>query len=72
MSHLQTHVQQANDRLVESDVEAGIQVAVYQGRKLVVDAVVGVADAATCHGRDAEPWREVMSIMMAAGVATVE
>jgi CubicO group peptidase (beta-lactamase class C family) len=47
MSDVQTRVQQAIDRLVESGVEAGIQVAVYQNGKLVVDAVAGIADPAT-------------------------
>ncbi|MGH2534652.1 MAG: serine hydrolase domain-containing protein [Thermomicrobiales bacterium] len=44
---LQQQVQQAIDQLVESGAERGLQVAVYQHGKLVVDAVAGVADPAT-------------------------
>src|SRR5260221_6648368 len=40
-------VQEAIDRLVESGVETGVQVAAYRRGELVVDAVAGVADAAT-------------------------
>jgi len=47
MSDVQQQVQQAIDQLVESGDERGIQVAVYRGGDLVVDAVAGVADPAT-------------------------
>src|SRR5215469_9332166 len=47
MSDAQTQVQDAIDRLVESGAETGVQVAVYQQGRLVVDAVAGVADPAT-------------------------
>jgi CubicO group peptidase (beta-lactamase class C family) len=43
----QKQVQEAIDRLVESGVETGVQVAAYRRGRLVVDAVAGVADAAT-------------------------
>jgi CubicO group peptidase (beta-lactamase class C family) len=47
MSDAQKQVQEAIDRLVESGAERGIQVAVYRGPDLVVDAVAGLADPAT-------------------------
>src|SRR5713226_2763761 len=47
MSDAQTRVQEAIDRLVDFGTERGIQVAVYRGADLVVDAVAGVADPAT-------------------------
>jgi CubicO group peptidase (beta-lactamase class C family) len=47
MSDAQKQVQEAVDRLVESGAERGIQVAVYRGPDLVVDAVAGLADPAT-------------------------
>jgi CubicO group peptidase (beta-lactamase class C family) len=47
MSDAQQCVQQAIDQLVASGIETGIQVAVYQRGKLVVDAIAGVADPAT-------------------------
>ncbi|HLB77562.1 MAG TPA: serine hydrolase domain-containing protein, partial [Candidatus Dormibacteraeota bacterium] len=43
----QRRVQEALDRLVESGTERGMQVAVYRGPELVVDAVAGLADPAT-------------------------
>jgi len=47
MSDAQKQVQEVIDRLVESGTERGIQVAVYHGPDLVVDAVAGLADPAT-------------------------
>jgi CubicO group peptidase (beta-lactamase class C family) len=47
MNDLQQQVQEAVDRLVESGVERGMQVAVYRQGEPVVDAVAGVADPAT-------------------------
>jgi CubicO group peptidase (beta-lactamase class C family) len=47
MSDAQQRVQDAIDQLIASGVETGMQVAVYQRGKLVVDAVAGVADPAT-------------------------
>jgi CubicO group peptidase (beta-lactamase class C family) len=44
---MQEQVQKAIDRLVESDAERGVQVAVYRHGELVVDAVAGIADPAT-------------------------
>src|SRR5260370_15188492 len=43
----QKQVQEAIDRLIEARVETGVQVAAYRRGELVVDAVAGVADAAT-------------------------
>jgi CubicO group peptidase (beta-lactamase class C family) len=47
MSDMQKQVQHAIDQLVETGAERGLQVAVYRHGDLVVDAVAGVADAAT-------------------------
>ena len=44
---IQRQVQQAIDDLVESGAERGMQVAVYHGGELVVDAVAGIADPST-------------------------
>ena len=53
MSDVQHQVQQTINQLVESGVETGVQIAVYRRGELVVDAVAGVADAAT--GRPVTP-----------------
>jgi CubicO group peptidase (beta-lactamase class C family) len=47
MGDLQQQVQQAIDELVGTGAERGLQVAVYQDGKQVVEAVAGVADATT-------------------------
>jgi CubicO group peptidase (beta-lactamase class C family) len=47
MRDAQNQVQEAIDQLVESGTERGLQVAVYRGAELVVDAVSGIADPAT-------------------------
>jgi CubicO group peptidase (beta-lactamase class C family) len=47
MADAQRLVQQAVDDLVASGAERGVQVAVYHRGELVVDAVAGLADAAT-------------------------
>jgi CubicO group peptidase (beta-lactamase class C family) len=52
-TQVQKQVQQAIDEMVESGAERGLQVAVYQHGKLVVDAVAGMADPAT--GRKVTP-----------------
>ena len=46
-SDAQERVQDALDQLVEAGAERGVQVAVYHGPNLVVDAVAGIADPAT-------------------------
>ena len=53
MGDLQQQVQQAIDELVGTGAERGLQVAVYQDGKQVVEAVAGVADATT--GRPVTP-----------------
>jgi CubicO group peptidase (beta-lactamase class C family) len=53
MGDLQQQVQQAVDELVGTGAERGLQVAVYQDGKQVVEAVAGVADATT--GRPVTP-----------------
>src|SRR2546421_4226210 len=47
MNEVQQRVQEAIEGLVESGVERGIQVAVYQHGEPLVEAIAGVADAAT-------------------------
>ena len=47
MSDAQTRVQALLDDLVDSGTERGVQVAIYCGEELVVDAWAGVADPAT-------------------------
>jgi CubicO group peptidase (beta-lactamase class C family) len=47
MSGAQQQVQEAIDQLVEAGIERGMQVAVYRGADLVVDAVTGCADPAS-------------------------
>jgi CubicO group peptidase (beta-lactamase class C family) len=44
---LQRQVQNVIDELVDTGAETGLQVAVYHGGDLIVDAVAGVADSAT-------------------------
>jgi CubicO group peptidase (beta-lactamase class C family) len=47
MSGAQKQVQDAIDQLVDAGTERGMQVAVYRGADLVVDAVAGIADPAS-------------------------
>ena len=47
MNDLQLRIQRVIDGLVESGAERGLQVAVYRHGELLVDAVAGIADAAT-------------------------
>ena len=47
MANIQSRVQALLDRLVERDVERGLQVAAYFDGELVVDAWAGIADAST-------------------------
>jgi CubicO group peptidase (beta-lactamase class C family) len=47
MSEVQKQVQRSIDQLVDSGAERGMQVAVYKGGELIVDAVAGIADPAT-------------------------
>jgi CubicO group peptidase (beta-lactamase class C family) len=47
VNDLQQQIQEAIERLVESEAERGLQVAVYRHGEPVVDAVAGIADPAT-------------------------
>jgi CubicO group peptidase (beta-lactamase class C family) len=67
MSDIQQQVQQAIDQLVESGTERGLQVAVYQHGRLVVDAVAGIADPAT--GRSVTSDTPFFSFSVGKGVA---
>src|SRR5215218_11190870 len=67
MTDVQQRVQQALDRLVESGVERGLQVAVYRHGEKVVDAVAGIADPAT--GRPVTSDTPFFSYSIGKGVA---
>lgn len=47
MKNIQQTIQSLLDRLVEEGAERGLQVAVYRGGELVVDASAGIADPST-------------------------
>ena len=68
MSDAQKQVQAAIDRLVESGTERGIQVAVYRGADLVVDAVAGIADAES--GRHVTPYTPFYNFSVGKGAAS--
>jgi len=68
ISKAQQEVQEAIDQLVESGAERGIQVAVYRGGELVVDAVAGVADPAT--GRPVTPDTPFYNFSIVKGAAS--
>jgi CubicO group peptidase (beta-lactamase class C family) len=59
MGDLQRRVQEAIDGIVASGTERGLQVAVYRHGEQIVDAVAGVADAAT--GRAMAPETPIYS-----------
>src|SRR5215510_7867838 len=67
MSDIQQQVQHAIDQLVESGAERGLQVAVYQNGRLVVDAVAGIADPAS--GRPVTSDTPFFSFSIGKGVA---
>lgn len=67
MSDLSRQVQAALEEMVGSGTENGVQAAVYQHGKLVVDAVAGVADPAT--GRPVTPDTVFFAASTAKGVA---
>lgn len=71
VSEAQSQVQQEIDRLVESGTERGLQVAVYRGPDLVVDAVAGVADPATGRPVTAETPVYTFSVVKAAASTIV-
>jgi CubicO group peptidase (beta-lactamase class C family) len=68
MSDVQRQVQEAIDRLVETGVERGLQVAVYRQGEQVVDAVAGVADPVT--GRPVTSDTPFFSYSIGKGVAS--
>jgi CubicO group peptidase (beta-lactamase class C family) len=68
MSDAQKQVQAAIDRLVESGTERGIQVAVYRGADLVVDAVAGIADPE--NGRPVTPDTPFYNFSVGKGAAS--
>src|SRR3712207_3505349 len=67
VTDLQQQVQEAIDRLVESEAERGLQVAVYRDGEQVVDAVAGVADPET--GRPVTSDTPFFSYSIGKGVA---
>ncbi|HKV30457.1 MAG TPA: serine hydrolase domain-containing protein [Candidatus Dormibacteraeota bacterium] len=68
MSDAQKQVQDAIDQLVESGTERGIQVAVYRGADLVVDAVAGIADPES--GRPVTPDTPFYNFSIGKGAAS--
>ena len=68
MSDAQKQVQDAIDRLVESGTERGVQVAVYRGADLVVDAVAGIADPES--GRPVTPDTPFYNFSVGKGAAS--
>lgn len=67
-SDAQKQVQDAIDQLVESGTERGIQVAVYRGADLVVDAVAGIADPES--GRAVTPDMPFYNFSVGKGAAS--
>ncbi|MFH8794131.1 serine hydrolase domain-containing protein [Streptomyces sp. NPDC017941] len=67
MSSVQRRVQEVIDGMVASGDERGVQVAVYQGGRLVVDAVAGVADPGS--GRLVESGTPFYTYSMVKGAA---
>ena len=67
-SDAQEQVQDAIDQLVESGAERGMQVAVYRGADLVVDAVAGIADPAS--GRPVTPDTPFYNFSVGKGAAS--
>lgn len=61
-SDVQTRVQRVLDRLVEQDLERGLQVAAYYHGELIVDAWAGVADASTGREVDGDTLFTVFSV----------
>ncbi|HVA88709.1 MAG TPA: serine hydrolase domain-containing protein, partial [Chloroflexota bacterium] len=61
MEELQGRVQALLEELVDSGAERGLQVAIYHGEQLVVDAWAGVADPATGRPVDGDTLFTVFS-----------
>ena len=68
VSDAQKQVQKAIDQLVDAGAERGLQVAVYRGPDLVVDAVAGVADPQS--GRPVTPDTPFYSFSVVKGAAS--
>jgi len=66
-SDAQKQVQKAIDQLVDAGAERGLQVAVYRGPDLVVDAVAGIADPQS--GRPVTPDTPFYNFSVAKGAA---
>src|SRR2546428_1916556 len=64
----QKQVENAIDRLVDSGTERGLQVAVYRGADLVVDAVAGIADPES--GRPVTPDTPFYNFSVGKGAAS--
>src|SRR5437773_1471889 len=68
VSDAQKQVQKAIDELVDAGAERGLQVAVYRGPDLVVDAVAGIADPH--NGRPVSPDTPFYSFSVVKGAAS--
>src|SRR3989442_8900662 len=68
VSDAQKQVQEAMDRLVDAGAERGLQVAVYRGADLVVDAVAGIADPES--GRPVTPDTPFYNFSVGKGAAS--
>ena len=68
VSDAQKQVQKAIDELVDAGAERGLQVAVYRGPDLVVDAVAGIADPHS--GRPVSPDTPFYSFSVVKGAAS--
>jgi CubicO group peptidase (beta-lactamase class C family) len=68
VSDAQKQVQNAIDRLVDAGTERGMQVAVYRGRDLVVDAVAAIADPES--GRTVTPDTPFYNFSVGKGAAS--
>src|SRR5881398_528834 len=68
VSDAQKQVQKAIDQLVDTGAERGLQVAVYRGPDLVVDAVAGIADPHS--GRPVSPDTPFYSFSVVKGAAS--
>ena len=64
----QAQVQDAINQLVDAGTERGLQVAVYRGADLVVDAVAGIADPET--GRPVTPGTPFYTFSVVKGAAS--
>ena len=68
VSEVQKQVQEAINQLVDAGTERGLQVAVYRGPDLVVDAVAGIADPES--GRPVTPDTPFYNFSVGNGAAS--